>query len=121
MHFGTKRAMLMLIAVVLWTAAPLMACVPGVGSPAKHHCCAAMVMSDCGSSSMAGAPCCQLAPRPADAALMPVTSLPQVQEAGMPARAIWLEPMSDSNVGQPGFHEAAPPDPSPGGLSVLRI
>jgi hypothetical protein len=56
MAWGKQGALGMLVAVVLWTAAPLMACVPGLGSKAKADCCAAM-MQDCGPA-MSGSSCC---------------------------------------------------------------
>lgn len=121
MRLDDKRAMTVLIAVVLWTAAPLIACVPGLGAHSTRDCCAGMNMMDCGSDSTACAPCCQLAPQPNGAMLVTASTPKRYQEVGEPGWQTCLQPMSDPEFGQPRFHEAPPPDPSPGGLSVLRI
>jgi hypothetical protein len=48
--------MLLLAVVVLWTAAPALACFT---SAPCHRCCRAM-MTDCDSATIGAQPCCQL-------------------------------------------------------------
>lgn len=121
MRLGTKPAIIMMLAVVLWTAVPLIACVPGLGGHSKHDCCTAMTMADCGGDSMACATCCQLEPQPASAVFVSASLPNHGQEALEPVWETLLQPMSGPEFGQQDFHQAPPPDPSPGGLSVLRI
>ena len=121
MHFHTKRAIVMLIAVVLWTAAPLFACVPGLETHSHRDCCATMAMPDCPSDSMASGSCCQLAPAPLSVMLDPASTPKYDHHAAAPSWEAYLPPMGDAHAGQPSFNDTPPPDPSPGGFSILRI
>lgn len=127
MRVGRKGALLLLAVVVLWAAAPALACL----TPAANaECCRNMNMACCrgmhmrGHDSSAPAYCgdmCRL--RRADAALLPgsdstVDHAVCLAESAVPAAAV-LPPAS-------GCEAALPPDPSPppdsaGEGSVLRI
>jgi hypothetical protein len=119
MAWGKYGAMGMLVAVVLWTAAPLLACVPGLHAKSKPDCCVAMSMPDCGDS-MNGA-CCEFAPTHTSATTVSVYAPEHEQLSALMVRSLYLPVLNDATVGRPRMHEAAPPDPSPGGLSILRI
>jgi len=120
MQLGRRRALGMVIVVLLWTAAPLMACVQGLGANSKLDCCATMAMPDCGSDSMVSGSCCQLAPTPTSGLVVPGSMLEQSREVGQPVWNACLQLTSDFEVAQQTYGEL-PPDPPPGGLSVLRI
>jgi len=117
---AVKRAFSMLVAVVLWTAAPLMACVPGLLHTAKSDCCSSMMMENCGDPMMSGQ-CCELSPTNSHAALVSIYAPLQVQRSGVFEQHSALPPIADLGVAQLAFIESPPPDPSPGGLSSLRI
>ncbi|HKF50664.1 MAG TPA: hypothetical protein VKB38_25090 [Terracidiphilus sp.] len=117
---STKGALGMLIAVVLWTTAPLIACVPGLRSAAKSDCCLSMGMEDC-SGPMINSSCCDFAPIHSNPALASAFTPFHAQESGLLAQQTTLPLIADPNAGQLTFIESPPPDPSPGGLSVLRI
>ena len=121
MHFDSKRAMIMLLAVVLWTAAPMIAWVLGLGAHSKHDCCAAMAMQDCSGDSMECNSCCHLSPAPLNAMLVSAGAPNHTQEAGEPLWSAYIQVLPDLHAGRQTFREAPPPAPSPGGLSVLRI
>ena len=118
MAWGRQSAWGMLVAVVLWTAAPLIACVPGLGSKAKTDCCAAM-MQDCGPA-MSGS-CCELAPTQVTATIASVYTPEHEQQAATLVRKAFLPVLNDLVNGQHSFNQIPPADPSPGGISVLRI
>jgi hypothetical protein len=118
MAWKRQGALWMLVAVILWTAAPLIACVPGLGTTAKVDCCAAM-MQDCGAT-MSGS-CCELAPTHNTATMVSAYAPEQVQEPGLMVREAYLPMLTDPELGQQSFLQATPPDPSPGGFPVLRI
>jgi hypothetical protein len=115
-----KRALSMLVAVVLWTAAPLMACVPGLVHTAKSDCCSSMGMGNCGEPMMSGR-CCELSPTNSHAALAVVYAPLQIHRSGALEQHSAVPPIAGLGMGQLAFLESPPADPSPGGLSVLRI
>ncbi len=117
---AVKRAFSMLVAVVLWTAAPLMACVPALVHTAKSDCCSSMMMESCGDPMMSGQ-CCELSPTNNHAALVSIYVPLQVQRSSLFQQHSALPPIADLGVGQLAFIQSPPPDPSPGGLSSLRI
>lgn len=117
----TKRsAFWMLVAVVLWTTAPLTACVPVVASGAKADCCAGM-MQTCGGGTMQNGECCRLAPVHSPAAVISVYAPEHGQQPGVLMRAEYLPLLTEPRLGRHAVHETPPPDPSPGGISILRI
>ena len=121
MHWGTKPAISMMIAVVFWAAAPLIACLPGLGAGADRDCCPEMAMPHCGGESMASGSCCGLTPAPSDLTALSPYAMPHAQQSGWLMEQPNLRVMADPLMGHPRFHEIPLPDPSPGGLSVLRI
>lgn len=119
MAWGRQGALGMLVAVVLWTATPLIACVPGLGLKPNADCCAAM-MQACGGSAMSSS-CCELAPAHTTAAMVSAFAPEHEQQPAITMRGAYLPMLTDPGTGQANFHEAAPPDPSPGNFSILRI
>jgi hypothetical protein len=119
MNWGRQGALGMLVAVVLWTAAPLIACVPGlVETKAKHNCCGAM-MQDC--ELMIGGSCCELSPSHNTAALISTFAPEHEQLSAIVVRATYLPMLVHSGAKHQTLHEIPPPDHSPGGISILRI
>lgn len=118
MTWNKQGALGMMVAVILWTAAPLLACVPGLGQKAKIDCCAAM-MQDCGPA-MNGS-CCELAPTHNTATTLTAYTPEHEQQVAVMVRQAYLPMLTDPEIGQHNFNEATPPDPSPGSISVLRI
>jgi hypothetical protein len=119
MAWSKQGAFGMLVAVVLWTAAPLIACVPGFGPKPKADCCAAM-MQDCGGSAMSGS-CCELAPAHTTAATVSAFAPEHDQHPATIVRGAYLSMPANPGTGQQIYHETPPPDPSPGSFSILRI
>ena len=119
------RAFALLTIALLWAITPAMACVlPGATmTPAERECCRHMA-EQCGSSMMPASHSCCQTQRPTN------TVLPQSQAAG-PVRyaAFAVVPSVASLAALPAvtvhshlsFLHAQPPEPSPGGNSVLRI
>jgi hypothetical protein len=117
MLMGRKGAILILMFVALWAAAPVLAC---LALAPCHPCCKTMMM-DCDSATIAAHPCCQV--QSSNTAVPPgqgpVTSvfvgssqtLISVNLADLPAGA----------VRGPGKSEAPPPRPLCGASTILRI
>jgi hypothetical protein len=120
MHLGRKRAVSMVIAVLLWTAAPLLACVLGLETDSKADCCAGMAMPDCDSDSMVSGSCCQLVPTPTNPVLIFSNTPQRGPEAAVPIWEARLPAANDAEITLRAFHDTPPLDPSPGGFSVLR-
>lgn len=118
MTLGRNGTLLMLIAVLFWTAAPAFACLSDSGTHAHDHCCAAM-MQDCGPT-MSGS-CCQLAPTHNPPAVASEYAPEFAQQPGLLWRESFFPPVTDSARGQKILHAIPPHDPSLGLLSVLRI
>jgi len=120
MTLARQRVFVLLFAVVLWTVAPLMACLPGPGASAKNDCCKDMAMQDCGLPMMDRS-CCDIAPSQSNLALITAYTLPHDQQLAVPANETWLPLKIDPHAPQAVYGDTPPPDPSPGGMSVLRI
>jgi hypothetical protein len=124
MNLARQRVLGVLIAVVLWTASPLIACLPGPGqrpgAMANSDCCQAMAMPDCGRPMMDNS-CCELAPSQSNLALITSYTLPHDQQLAIVANEIYLPLPIAPDAAQASYGDTPPPDPSPGGLSVLRI
>jgi hypothetical protein len=118
MNWGRQGALGMLVAVVIWTAAPLIVCVPSLRAKPKADCCAAG-MRDC--ESMQNRSCCELAPAHNTATMVSAYAPEYDQQTALLVREARLPMLTDPGMGQRTFHETPPPDPSPGGISVLRI
>ncbi|MGB9202948.1 MAG: hypothetical protein WCB94_03125 [Terriglobales bacterium] len=119
------RAFALLTIALLWAITPAMACVlPGATmTPAERECCHHMAQQ-CGSSMIPASHSCCKAQGPAN------TVLPKAQAAG-PLRRLAVAvvpPVASLGVlpavtvgAHLAFLHALPPEPSPGGNSVLRI
>ena len=118
MGWSKKGALGMLVTVVLWISSPLLACLPDLASQAKTDCCAAM-MQDCGA--MMGSTCCQLAPTRTPATTVRAYAPEHQRSIAALLRGQTLPGLSEAPARQSAFFATAPPDPSPGGHSVLRI
>lgn len=117
MTLSKKVAMLMLVAVLSWTAAPAVACLSG-GSQHHHDCCAEM-MPDCGDSMSAS--CCQLAPTSKPPAVASEYAPESCHLPDLHWHEALLPNLNLSSEFNAAFNALASPDPSPGALSVLRI
>jgi hypothetical protein len=77
------------------------------------------MLQDC-SASLSGT-CCQLNPVQ-NAPVVATNYTPErSQQAGISPIGTCLALLSDSQAGQQSLYAVSPPDPSPGGHSVLRI
>lgn len=116
MTLRRNLALPMLIAILIGIAAPAFACLSEGVMPAGHDCCAAM--ESCGATMTSS--CCDLAPRNNTPELVAEYSPEHHPYAVLPP--VYIQP-SQAHYGTTQFalQLASPPDPSPGGLSVLRI
>jgi hypothetical protein len=114
-----QGALGMLVAVILFAAAPLVACVPGFGQQTTPDCCVAM-MQDCGGPTMSGS-CCELAPTHNTVALVSAFAPEHGQQPAVLVRGAYLPVIADPGHARQTFGETDPTDPSPGNFSVLRI
>jgi hypothetical protein len=118
MHVGRKRALLLLMAMVLWTALPALACVIPASQPA---CCHGMMQGCEPSAGMDTMACCQAsapddAIPPAAAALSShALTLTQV------AASLDYLPALAAFETQPRTAAASPSPPSSSLSSILRI
>jgi hypothetical protein len=116
MFMGRKGAMLMLAVVILWAAAPALACL----MPADcHSCCHAM---DCDSVVMSAAhSCCQVHGSSAD--VPGVSAIAPGHRAGPQHAMISTVPSLLTGLsGQtPGSAKALPPRSHSGARTILRI
>jgi hypothetical protein len=80
-----------------------------------------MAMQDCGSEPMMGGSCCELAPTHSNLAVIPAYTLPHGQQWALLVNETWLPLMNDPHAAQAAYRDTPPPDPFPGGPSVLRI
>ena len=115
MAWSKQGAVGMLMAVFLWTAAPLLASLP---AQAKTDCCAAM-MQDYGA--MMSSTCCRLAPTHTPATTVHAYAPEHERHAAIVHRGQFLPLLTDAAITRQTLLAMHPPDPSPGGLSVLRI
>jgi hypothetical protein len=125
MRVTRNQAFALLTIALLWAITPVMACVlpTATMTPAERECCHHMA-EQCGSSMMPASHSCCQAQRPTN------TVLPQALTAG-PVRPLTIAvvPPVASLGALPAvtvrchvsFLHAPPPEPSPGGNSVLRI
>src|SRR5579862_7225537 len=98
MAWGRKGALwMMLVAVVLWTAAPAFACLPGLRLAAQPDCCQQMT-ADCGGDMAMTGSCCQLAPTHNAAAMVSAYAPEHEQQLAVLSRASILSlPASPAN------------------------
>lgn len=116
MALQKKGALLMLIAILLWTAAPALACLSEGNMRAEHDCCA--VMQTCDTTMTTS--CCQLAPRNSTPAVASEYSPEHDQQPGLLSQALFLSSSTYSKPTQTA-NLSVLPDSSAGRSSVLRI
>lgn len=119
--WSRKGAFLLLAAVVLWTAAPAFACIALMHPAENSRCCHSMgsncPMPDAGLSSS----CCLIHGGDTLAATAPSYSTEQPHQLFISeSPAGYVGHAGPNSVIRPAF-DAPPPDPSPGGSSILRI
>jgi hypothetical protein len=117
MHVGRKRALLLLMVVVLWTAAPALACFSPSVQPA---CCQAMMQGCDETAAMDGMACCQV--HPSESNVPPATAAPFDLVLSMTQVSAWAVDLPDPalNAGLPRLAATSPSPPS-GLSSILRI
>lgn len=131
MRVGRQGAILMLAAVVLWTALPGVACWLSMPK-AVHHpsCCTGMdqdggsmnSMDSMGSQEMrANGACCQAHEK--IVGLVPVLTFApeQLQRAAVAPDQFLLPTLSDAAGSAPNSFETPPPKASSGVSSILRV
>jgi hypothetical protein len=116
MHVGRKRALLLLIVVVLWTAAPALACFPPSAQPA----CCQGVMQGCDDPAMDGMACCQV--HPSESNVPPATAAPFDLLLSTTQVSAWAVDLPDRalHAGQTRPTATSPSPPSELS-SILRI
>ena len=119
MTWKKKGALWMLAAVLLWTAAPAFACLPGMHDTAKLNCC--RMMQDCSRTMGMGGSCCQMQRTNTNAAPVTPYAPEQGQPLGILPRPAFLQSSATSGIPVRNPLEAPPPSASPGGSSILRI
>ena len=118
MNLEKKGALLMLIVVFFWTAMPAFACLAGPSAHVRGDCCVAM-MQNCGAS-MTGS-CCQLAPENKSPAAVSEFAPEHDYQSGILWQTSVLPAFTNSQTLEQALRLLPAPDPSPGGLSVLRV
>jgi len=118
MALRRNGTVLMLIAILFWTAAPAFVCLSDGGAHVQDDCCAAM-LHDCDAAMTSS--CCQLSPRNNTPAAPSEYSPEHAQQAGLLWEASSFQSLTDTGEGQLALRSLPVPDPSPGRLSVLRI
>ena len=115
---GKAAAILMLVVVVLWAAAPAFACL----APSQPHaCCRHMDMPDCDMSTMgAAASCCQVSTPDTSGAPAIRAITPRTLEIAHPTTSILLAPEIRPGSRPVSIAETPPPHALTGS-SVLRI
>ena len=121
MHWGRKVALLMLAAVVLWTAMPVSACVVTMQSNAQSSCCGHMAQGGTMDGKRIIPACCRI--RTTDPAVTPVP--PFSPERSLKplfvAYPTSLDRSGATDAARRGALEAPPPKSSAGRISILRI
>jgi hypothetical protein len=121
MHWGRKVALLILAAVVLWTAMPAAACVLTMRSSARPSCCGEMAPDgNMGGMKMTPA-CCRIHATAAAVTPVPPFSPEHSLKPLFVAYPTSLEPSATPDAGWRNALEAPPPRSSAGAISVLRI
>ncbi len=117
MHMDRKRALLLLVVVVLWTAIPALACFTLSTPP---PCCQSMMQGCDDPAAMQGMACCQV--HPSDSSVPPSTAAPCDFLLSMTQPAAWADALSGaaSITGRP-HPAAASPSPPLALSSILRI
>jgi hypothetical protein len=117
MHVGRKRALLLLIVVVLWTAAPALACFPPSAQPA---CCQGVMQGCDDAPAMDGMACCQV--HPSESNVPPATAAPFDLLLSTTQASAWAVDLPDRalHAGQI-LPTAISPSPPSELSSILRI
>jgi hypothetical protein len=120
MHWGRKVALLMLAAVILWTAMPVSACVLTMQSSARPACCDGMAKVAMSGMKVLPA-CCRI--RATEPALTPISPFSPEQSLKplLVAYPTSLERSIATHDGWRNAQETPPPRTSAGRISILRI
>jgi hypothetical protein len=118
MSLGGRRAVLMLVAVLFWSATPSFACFSNGVTHGMDDCCIAM-MQDCGPSMTS--PCCQLAPGNHPSAAISEFAPEFIQQPGLLLQKAFVQSPTATGTNRLALQSHLAPEPFPGGLSVLRI
>jgi hypothetical protein len=121
MRRGRKGALLLLAVVVLWTAAPLGACLLASQPSGQHSCCRGMELK-CGiSGTSIDGSCCRVHQQNTPATPVPPYSLEYSQKLAFVPHQASLQLSATSVSGFQNTLEEPPPKFPPGSNSILRI
>lgn len=121
MAWGRKGALLMLTTVILWTAAPAVACLPGMRSTGQADCCKSMT-PDCPMSQMAmNAGCCSTQRQDTAVPRVPLYAPEHSQKLFLTPHSTGIAAPANAGSIERAAFQASPPDDSPGVRSILRI
>jgi hypothetical protein len=120
MHWGRKIALLVLAAVVLWTAMPVSACVLTMQPSARPACCDGMAQGAMPGMKMLPACCRVHGTEPALTPVPPFSPEPLLRPL-LVAYPTSLERSVATNAGWRNAFETPPPRTSAGQISILRI
>ncbi len=121
MHWGRKFALLMLAAVVLWTAMPVSACVVTMQSNARAACCGDMAQGGPMQRMKIIPACCRI--RATDPAVVPVSAF-SPEHSLKPMLVAYPASVDTSANSRAGWRldlKAPPPKSLAGAISILRI
>jgi hypothetical protein len=120
MRRGRKGALLLLAVVVLWTAAPLGACLLASQPSGQHSCCRGMELK-CGiSGTSIDGSCCRVQQQNTPATPVPPYSLEYSQKLAFVPHQASLQLSAASVSGLQNALEEPPKFP-PGSSSILRL
>jgi hypothetical protein len=118
------RALVLVSIVLLWVAAPAVACVlPGVTlTPAERECCHHMAQH-CGQTVMPASHSCCQAPARHDALKQTSVSASnrRVTITAIPIQVTFVLPVTTRALLAIDLHSPPPPDPQFSTISILRI
>ncbi len=116
-----KGALWMLLAVVLWAAAPAFACLPMMHGSSSHGCCHSAMQDCCGGTMSTPMACCAVQSSSPVATPALLSAFEHWQSAAL--SAFPAEGFVDLQFSAAAQHplEMPPLRLSPGGSSILRI
>jgi hypothetical protein len=121
MAWGRKGALMMLATVLLWTAAPAFACLPGMRAAGPADCCRSMA-PDCPMSQAAmNASCCSTHRQDNAVPPVPFYAPEHAQKLFVTAHSASFVALANSDSIERAALLASPPYHSPGASSILRI
>ena len=121
MAWSRKGALLMLATVILWTAVPALACLPGMRSTGQADCCKSMT-PDCPMSQAAmNASCCSTHRQDNAVPPVPFYAPEHSQKLFLTPHSTGIAAPANAGSIERAALLASPPDHSPGASSILRI